>query len=104
MAGFKSAFSKGIGTASVSAFTAASVTTLIGASLANVASVEIKASITITRGSTVVYIIKDVRIPVGSTFVPVGGDQKIVLQQGDIVKVTSDTATSVDAIFSYLES
>lgn len=104
MAGFKSALSKNIGTSDTAAFTAASVTTLIGASLANVAAVEVKASITITRGSTVVYIIKNVRIPVGSTFIPVGGDQKIVLQQGDIIKVVSDTAASVDAIFSYLES
>lgn len=104
MAGFKSSLVGAIGTAEVAAFTATAITTLIGASLANIAGSEVKASITITRGASVVAIIKNVRIPVGSTFIPVGGEQKIVLQPGDIIKVASDTAASVDAIFSYLES
>lgn len=104
MAGFKSTLVSAIGTAEVVALTAATITTLIGASLANISTVEVKASITITREAVVVAIIKNVRIPVGSTFVPVGGDQKVVLMSGDIVKVVSDTASSVDAIFSYLES
>jgi len=34
----------------------------------------------------------------------VGGDQKIVLEATDSVKVKSDTATSLDAIMSILET
>jgi hypothetical protein len=35
--------------------------------------------------------------------VPVGGDQKVVLETTDIIKVTSDTASSADVIVSVLE-
>jgi hypothetical protein len=77
---------------------------LIGASLANITKNQITASLVIIRGSVTAHIIKDVRIPAGSTFVPIGGDQKMVLQSGDVLSVTTDTADSVDAIISYLES
>jgi len=35
--------------------------------------------------------------------VVVGGDQKVVLETNDSIKVKSDTATSVDAVMSILE-
>jgi hypothetical protein len=50
-----------------------------------------------------VFIIKDAPVPVGSSLVVVGGDQKVVLEPGDTVKVTSNTALSADAIVSVLE-
>ena len=39
----------------------------------------------------------------GGALVPIGGDQKVVLETGDIIKITSNTASSADAIVSVLE-
>jgi hypothetical protein len=35
--------------------------------------------------------------------VVVGGEQKVVLEPGDVLKVTSNTATSADVAMSILE-
>ncbi len=42
-------------------------------------------------------------ITVGSTLVPVGGIQKIVLEPGDKIEVSSSDNNSVDAVVSVLE-
>jgi len=46
---------------------------------------------------------KDAPIPVGSSLVVVGGDQKLVLNNADHVMITSSAASSVDVVTSYLE-
>jgi hypothetical protein len=33
----------------------------------------------------------------------VGGDQKVVMEPGDTLKVTSDTASSADVVLSHLD-
>jgi len=50
-----------------------------------------------------VYMVKDAPVPAGSTVVVVGGDQKVVMEPGDEVVVTSDTAASADVILSHLD-
>ena len=50
-----------------------------------------------------VFLIKDAPIPTGSAFVPIGGDQKIVMEASDVLKVQSDTANSADTTLSILE-
>jgi hypothetical protein len=90
-----------IGTYTVGSDTA---TTVIGLSFANVSA----APITVTAelvdsGTNVVRIIKDAPIPIGGALVVVGGDQKIVMQTGDFIRVTSSVSSSVDAIMSILE-
>ena len=47
--------------------------------------------------------VKDVPIPANASLVAVGGDQKVVLIAGDKLIITSDTASSVDVIMSFLE-
>jgi hypothetical protein len=39
----------------------------------------------------------------GGSLIVVGGEQKVVLEIGDAVSVTSSAATSADVICSYLE-
>ena len=56
-----------------------------------------------TIGGSDFYLIKNAVIPVGGAIVPVGGEQKVVLQTGNLVKVLSSAATSADAILSVLE-
>ena len=50
-----------------------------------------------------VFLTKQTSIPYGQTLVPVGGDQKIVLEAGDYLQVQSSTASSIDVIVSLLE-
>mgnify|MGYP000672132573 FL=1 len=47
--------------------------------------------------------IKNAVIPVGGAIVPIGGEQKVVLEATDAIKVVSNTASSADVIVSALE-
>ena len=49
-----------------------------------------------------IHLIKNVPIPAGSTLKVISG-QKIVVAAADVVKVSCNTASSVDAILSILE-
>ena len=49
------------------------------------------------------FIVKNAEIFEGGALVAVGGDQKLVLETGDKIKVSSDTAASVDTIVSVME-
>ena len=105
---FKNAQSIGVGTSEVSVYTAPSSTTstVVGLSCANVTSTSpIKISIRVNDSSesTHAHVIKNAEIFEGGTLVVVGGDQKLVLETGDIVKVISDTGNSVDVILSVME-
>ena len=42
-------------------------------------------------------------VPSGSTVVLIGGDQKLVMETGELVKIKSSAASSVDVIMSILE-
>jgi hypothetical protein len=59
--------------------------------------------VTDSSASASVFLVKAATIPVGGALVPIGGDQKVVLETTDILKVTSNTASSADAIVSVLE-
>lgn len=48
-----------------------------------------------------VYLLKGASVSTGSLAVPVGGTQKVVLNDGDLLKVLSNN--TVDVITSYLE-
>jgi hypothetical protein len=50
-----------------------------------------------------IYLIKAAPVPVGSSLVVVGGEQKVVLNASDVLKVTSNTASSADVALSILE-
>jgi|TARA_R100000005_G_C4986645_1_gene194809 hypothetical protein len=105
---FKNAASAATGTSEVSVYTVGSGTTstVIGLTCANVTSTSpIKVSIRFydSSASAHFYIVKNAEIFEGGALVAVGGDQKLVLETGDIIKVVSDTASSVDTIISVLE-
>lgn len=108
---FKSETDTGVGTSTATLYTcpASTETTIIGLTIANIFNssinidVQLDASTRTSGAEDSVYIIKDAPIPVGSSLVVVGGDQKVVLEPGDTVKVTSNTASSADVVMSYLE-
>ena len=78
-------------------------TTLIGMTMANITSGVINVTATLNDGTNTTHIVKDAPIPTGGSLILLGGDQKVVLMTGDKVIVTSNTASSVDVIMSFLE-
>ena len=70
-------------------------------SLANTTTSAVTITVTVTRSSTVVNVITGAAVPAADTLVLYGGDQKLVLQAGDLLKVTASAAT--DVIVSVLE-
>lgn len=104
---FTRKLSRSIGTSAtaIGSYTVGSSTetTIIGLTLSNRTASQVLADVTLNDGSNDTYMVKDAPIPAGSSLVVVGGDQKVVLVTGDSIKVTSDTASSIDAIMSILE-
>lgn len=104
---FKNYTQRNVGTSAVAvgSYTvpASTETTVIGLSVANVTAGTVKATVVHNDGSNDTRIVKDAEILAGSSLIVVGGDQKLVLETGDSVKVSSDTATSLDVVMSILE-
>lgn len=102
---FKSYVNKNVGTSEATVVTVSSgtQTTVIGMTCANTSAAGITVDVYITRSAVDYYIVKGAAIPPGGSLVPVGGDQKVVLNASDALKVISSAATSVDAVTSVLE-
>ena len=96
---FKNYASSSIGTTPTTVYTVASATTsiLIGVNLAN----RTASQITVSAQLGTVYIVKDAPIPSGGALSVLEG--KIIAEAADTIVVTSNTASSCDAIVSVLE-
>lgn len=101
---FTSYVSKDVGTSAATVVTvgAATQTTLIGLSFANTSAAPITASAYFTRSGVDYYLVKNATVPVGSSLVVVGGDQKVVLITSDVLKVVTSVAASADVVASVL--
>lgn len=95
---------KNVGTSAATVVTvgAATQTTVIGLSFANTTTSPITVSAYVTASAVDYYLIKDATVPVGSSLVVVGGDQKFVMVTNDALKVVSSAASSADVITSVL--
>ena len=102
---FKNSITGSIGTSNVAVYTvpAATSTTVIGMSVANVAASNITVSATLTSGSSTVFLVKNATVPVGGSVVLIGGTQKLVLTSTNYLSVVSSAATSADVVVSVLE-
>ena len=102
----KASFNVGTSLVSVGDYTvpAANQTTVIGLTISNriTSQILVDCALTDTNANTY-YLIKDAPIPSGGALVIIGGDQKVVMEVGDTIKVKSDTANSADVIMSTLE-
>jgi hypothetical protein len=101
---FTSYLNKDVGTAAATVVTvaASTQTTIIGLSFANTTTAPITVSAYITRSAVDYYLIKDATVPVGSSLVVVGGDQKTVMITSDALKVITSAASSADVVTSVL--
>jgi hypothetical protein len=102
---FKNSTVNAVGTAAVNAYVcpAATQTTAIGMTIANLKTNAITANIMLNAAGSNVFVLKDATIPPGGALVPIGGDQKLVLEAGDYLHVNTSIANSADVIVSVLE-
>ena len=82
---------------------AATQTTLIGLTISNKGNNTVTANAFLRRSSVDYSIISNAVIVNGSTLVPIGGDQKVVMQDADELKITVSANNAVDVIASLLE-
>ena len=93
----------GVTTTVVYTVPAATTTTVIGITLANVSGNSINVGVGVSRtGQDSVRLLKDAPIPQGSTLEFMSGN-KIVLEATDMITVVSDTNSSLDASIAILE-
>lgn len=105
---FKNGANSSIGTVKTTVYTSPVSTTsvLIGLTLSNIlnnTNIRADAIFYDSSADSEFYIIRNAPIAVGGALVAVGGNQKIILEPEDEIRVISDTASSVDAIVSTLQ-
>ena len=103
---FKLVTDTGVGTSAATIHPGASSTetTIIGLTVANIVTSQIEVDVQIENNDgDNIYLIKAAPVPVGSSLVVVGGEQKVVLNASDVLKVTSNTSSSADVALSILE-
>jgi len=74
-------------------------------SVANLNTSSITANVTVfnSASSNSLFMVKQATIASGGALVPVGGDQKLVLEAGDKLQVQTNGDSSADVIVSVLE-
>ena len=103
---FKTVTDTAVGTSPATIYTcpAATETTIIGLNVANILMTSITVDVQLENNDgDNVYIVKSAIVPVGSSLVAAGGDQKIVMNAADILKVTASQASAADVTLSVLE-
>lgn len=103
---FKNYTRQSIGTTANSVYNPTSSgiqSTIIGMTIANIGTTTISVNVFLNDSSANTYLIKNALVPVGGTIVPIGGEQKLVMEQNDTLYVSSNTASSADVILSVLE-
>ena len=76
---------------------------MLGLTVANTTGSTISADVYINNGSDNYYLVKGAPVNSGGALVPIGGDQKLVLQFNDNIKIRSDSLSSIDAVMSIME-
>ena len=103
---FRNALARNIGTSAVSIYTAPSAKNSICIELdvCNTTASGVTCDVYITKNTDSLnyYLVKSTPVPVGGSLQVVAG-QKIVLTNGDILKVVSSVASSLDVVGAILE-
>ena len=103
---FKIKTDTAVGTSAATIYTcpSATQTTIIGLTVANIVASQITVDVQLENNDgDNIYLVKAAPVPVGSALVVVGGDQKVVMEASDVLKVTTNTASSGDVALSILE-
>ena len=101
---FERNIANNVGTSATTIFTADSDDAVVGINIANVTTSQIKVSVFITASSVDYHLVKDAPVPASSAIQILDGGAKFVLQNGDALKVQSDTASSADVWLSRVDT
>jgi len=102
---FRRFIARNTGTSPATIFTADSYDTVIGIRCANVhASSAVNVDVYINDGSNDYYLIKTAPIPVGGSLELIDGGAKFVVDSGDVLKIVSSVASSVDTWVSVVDA
>lgn len=102
---FKNYFLKNATTTAANVYVAGAgvSATVIGMSIGNTTSAPITANVTLTSSGTTYFMLQGATIATGGALVPIGGDQKLVMEAGDYLQVQTSASNSADVILSVLE-
>ena len=102
---FKNYFLKNATTTAANVYAPATATqaTVIGMTIGNTTASPISANVTVVSGGTTHFMVQNATISNGGALVPIGGDQKLVLEFGDYIQVQTSAVNSADVILSVLE-
>lgn len=102
---FKNSFVNAVGATKTGVYTAGAgvQATVIGMSISNLITTPISANVMVTSGGIDYYIVKNATISPGGALVPIGGDQKLVIEATDTLAVNTSVASSADVVVSVLE-
>lgn len=104
---FKNSLQSSVSTTGTIAYTSPALTTatVIGVSVANTNTSNINVSVMLrdVSANRAVYLVRNALITPGGTAVLIGGEQKVVMEAGDFLSVTSSLANAADIIVSVLE-
>ena len=102
---FRRFIARNTGTGPATIFTADSYDTIIGIRCANVhASSTANIDVYINDSSNDYYLIKTAPVPVGGSIELIDGGAKIVVDSGDVLKVVSSVASSIDTWVSVVDA
>jgi len=101
---FERSIVRNVGTGATTVRTANSDDALVGINIANVTTTQILMDVFINDGSNDYYLVKDAPIPVGSALQVLDGGAKVVMQNNDVLKVQSNTASSADVWVSVVDA
>jgi hypothetical protein len=102
---FKNYFLKNATTSAANVYVGPTATqsTIIGMTIGNTTASPISCNITVVSAGTTYFMLQNATISNGGALVPIGGDQKLVMEAGDYMQVQTSAVNSADVIVSVLE-
>ena len=101
---FRNNLQRNVGTSEVTLVTGGDYDAVIGIRCCNVTTSTIEVDVFIDNSGNDHFIAKNVSVPPNSAIELIQGGAKIVLENGDVLKAKSDTATSLDIVTSFIDS
>ena len=101
---FERYIQRNIGTSAATVHTSNSDDAIISIRCANTTTSTIQVDVFINDGSNDYYLIKNAPIVSGGSLELIDGGSKIVMQNNDVLKAKSDTASSLDVWASFVDA
>ena len=101
---FERYIQRNIGTSAATVHTSNSDDAIISIRCANTTTSTIQVDVVINDGSNDYYLIKNAPIVSGGSLELIDGGSKIVMQNNDVLKAKSDTASSLDVWASFVDA